>query len=188
MYVSFVFVICMCLGIKFCSIEYKGSFRSISCCSQESCTKMETIVCLVIVSAYLLTIQQKDNISSTLITDNAIVLVLINSNVFDIAVVPEQPTNLQGESLSPNSIQLTWDAPESTEANLESYELYFNDSHFRQNIRVTINPPRNSYLLEDLTPDTIYHIRVSAKSSRGEGASTPTIQVRTMDYGRHINN
>lgn len=96
--------------------------------------------------------------------------------------VPEQPTNLQGEALSPNSIQLTWDAPEATEANLESYELYFNDSHFRQNIRVTINPPQHSYLLEDLTPDTIYHIRVAAKSSRGEGASTPTIQVRTMDY------
>lgn len=126
--------------------------------------------------------------SPTLVNANAIVLVLINNNVYDVAVVPEQPTNLQGEALSPNSIQLTWDAPEATEANLESYELYFNDSHFRQNIRVTINPPQHSYLLEDLTPDTIYHIRVAAKSSRGEGASTPTIQVRTMDYGRHISN
>lgn len=83
---------------------------------------------------------------------------------------------------------MTWDAPEASDANYESYELYFNDSHFRQNIRVTIAPPRSSYLLEDLTPDTVYHIRVAAKSSRGEGASTPTIQVRTREFGKKISN
>ena len=66
---------------------------------------------------------------------------------------------------------------------IESYELYYNDSHFRQNVRVTISPPRNTYLVEDLTPDTIYHIRVAARSARGEGASTPTVQVRTMPFG-----
>ena len=37
-------------------------------------------------------------------------------------------------------------------------------------------------MMVDLTPDTVYHIRVAAKSSRGEGAPTPTIQVRTEEY------
>ena len=100
--------------------------------------------------------------------------------------VPEQPTNLQGEPVGPNSIQLTWDPPHISMETINSYELYFNDSHFRQNVRVTIGPPKPSHLLEDLTPNTVYHIRVAAKSSQGEGASTPTIQVRTFDFGKQL--
>lgn len=98
--------------------------------------------------------------------------------------VPEQPTNLQGKPMSPNSIQLTWDPPSDSGPSIESYELYFNDSHFRQNVRITISPPDNQYLLTDLTPDTVYHIKVSARSSRGEGAPTPTIQERTLEFGK----
>jgi len=71
----------------------------------------------------------------------------------------------------------------SSDELIDSYELYYNDSHFRENVHVTISPPRNAHLLTDLTPDTVYHIRLAAKSARGEGASTPTVQVRTLDYG-----
>jgi len=104
--------------------------------------------------------------------------------------VPEQPTNLQGEAVSPTSIQLTWDEPRERDGGagvaVDSYELYYNDSHLRQNVRVTIAPPVVSYRLDDLTPDTVYHIRVSARSAaRGESASTPTIQVRTPNYGQN---
>lgn len=109
-------------------------------------------------------------------------MIRASSVLFPLAV-PEQPTNLQGEAVSPNAIQLTWDPPEASGESIQSYELYYNDSHFRQNVRITISPPRNTYLLEDLTPNTVYHIRVAAKSLRGEGASTPTIQVRTLEYG-----
>ena len=105
--------------------------------------------------------------------------------MFTVAV-PEQPTSLQGEAVSPNSIQLTWDPPQDSGESLQSYELYYNDSHFRQNVRITISPPRNSYLLEDLTPNTVYHIRVSAKSQRGEGAPTRVIQVKTPEYGKLV--
>ena len=89
--------------------------------------------------------------------------------------------------MSPNSIQLSWDPPQLSPGEaIESFELYYNDSHLRKNIRLTIAPPTNSYRLEDLTPNTVYHIRVAAKSSHGVGASTPTIQVRTMEYGEWI--
>jgi hypothetical protein len=112
-------------------------------------------------------------------------------------LVPEQPTNLQGEPTSPNSIQLTWDPPQERNTGasgsggspiaIDGYELYYNDSHFRQNVRVTIAPPVNTYRLDDLTPNTVYHIRLAARSAaRGEGASTPTIQVRTPDFGMRL--
>jgi len=65
-----------------------------------------------------------------------------------------------------------------------SYELYYNDTHFRQNVRVTISPEQRSYLLTDLTADTIYHLRLAARTSRGEGPSTDMIQLQTLDYGQ----
>jgi len=98
-------------------------------------------------------------------------------------VVPGQPSNLQGVPVSANAIRLSWDHPAGTGDNIISYELYFNDSVQRRGVHVTISPPANTYLLDDLSPDTVYHVRLSAKSLRGEGVPTATIQVRTMEYG-----
>ncbi|XP_070195997.1 tyrosine-protein phosphatase Lar-like isoform X3 [Littorina saxatilis] len=95
--------------------------------------------------------------------------------------VPYQPLNLHADPISPNEILVKWDAPQEADS-ISSYELYYNDSHSRQNVRVSIQPPVNNYRLEDLTPDTVYHIRVSAKSARGEGPRTPTIQARTHPF------
>jgi len=61
--------------------------------------------------------------------------------------------------------------------------LYYNDSVQRRGVHVTVSPPDGTYLLGDLSPDTVYHIRLSAKSLRGEGVPTATIQVRTLEYG-----
>ena len=85
--------------------------------------------------------------------------------------VPGQPSNLQGVPVSANAIQLSWDHPPGRGDNIISYELYYNDSMQRRGVHVTISPPVDTYLLEDLTPDTVYHIRLSAKSLRGEGLS-----------------
>ena len=38
-------------------------------------------------------------------------------------------------------------------------------------------------VLENLYPNTIYHVWVAAKSRRGEGAATPKLSVRTEQYG-----
>jgi len=97
--------------------------------------------------------------------------------------VPGQPSNLQGVPVSANAIQLSWDHPAGAGDSLIAYELYFNDSLQRRGVQVTISPPVNTYLLSDLSPDTVYHIRLAAKSLRGEGVPTATIQVRTMEYG-----
>ncbi|KAK6188600.1 hypothetical protein SNE40_004745 [Patella caerulea] len=95
--------------------------------------------------------------------------------------VPFQPLNLKADPISPNEIVVMWDAPQEEEK-IESYQLYYNDSHMRQNIRISISPPDEKYKLIDLTPDTVYHIQVSAKSARGEGPKTPTVQAKTLPY------
>ena len=100
--------------------------------------------------------------------------------------MPEQPTNFQGEAVSPISIQLTWDPPMDSGNNIQSYELYYNDSHSRQKLHVSISSSLSSYLLNDLTPNTVYHIRLAAKSKRGEGASTATIQIKTPEFGESV--
>ena len=106
--------------------------------------------------------------------------------LFPITPVPGMPRNLQGDALGPNTIQLRWDPPEDSPV-IESYELYYNDSHMRHNVRITINPPQTRYLLTNLTADTFYHVRVAAKSKRGEGARTPTVQVKTDEYSKYNN-
>ena len=85
--------------------------------------------------------------------------------------------------MSASDIQLSWDHPPGGGDNIISYELYYNDSVQRRGVHVTVSPPVSTYLLEDLSPDTVYHIRLSAKSLRGEGVPTATIQVRTLEYG-----
>jgi len=85
--------------------------------------------------------------------------------------------------VSATSIQLSWDHPVGAGDSLISYELYYNDSVHRRGVQVTVSPPHNTYLLTDLSPNNVYHIRLAAKSLRGEGVPTATIQVRTNEYG-----
>jgi len=104
-----------------------------------------------------------------------------------IVSVPEQPRNLRGEAVSATAIQLEWTAPHTVPSNpVTSYELYYNDSSRRQNVHLTISPPVNSYLLEDLSPYSMYHIRVSAKTSHGEGPMTAALNIRTEEAGEFV--
>ena len=100
--------------------------------------------------------------------------------------MPLQPKNLQAAEVTANTITLIWDRPDESGDSIESYELYYNDSHFRQNVRISIKPPVETYVLENLTPNTVYHIHLAAKSSRAEGLPTPTIQVTTAPFGKTL--
>ncbi|GFN98457.1 tyrosine-protein phosphatase lar [Plakobranchus ocellatus] len=101
--------------------------------------------------------------------------------VFTSKGVPYQPVNLRASLVTANSIELTWTAPEERD-NILSYELYINDSHFRQKARLSIIPPVTKYRLTNLTPDTVYNIKVAAKSARGEGPPSKTVQAQTKAF------
>lgn len=95
--------------------------------------------------------------------------------------MPLVPKNLFAVAESPNDILVRWDPPDGNE-NIETYQLFYNDSFYRQNVRFVIKPATTEYRLKDLTPNTVYHIQVAASSSRGEGVRTPTIQVTTKPF------
>ena len=46
------------------------------------------------------------------------------------------------------------------------------------------DPTKTEHTLENLYPNTLYHIWIAAKSRRGEGAATPKLAVRTDQYGK----
>ena len=97
--------------------------------------------------------------------------------------VPEQPANLQGAAVSPSEIRLTWDPPPDSGQSVLRYHIYYNDSHLHQNVKVTTERRQTTYTMSDLMANTVYHIRVAAESERGEGSATPTVQVKTDEYG-----
>lgn len=47
-------------------------------------------------------------------------------------------------------------------------------------------PIGESYTLSGLYPNTLYYVWLAARSQRGEGATTPPIQVRTKQYGESL--
>jgi len=101
--------------------------------------------------------------------------------------VPEQPRDLRGEAVSSTSIRVVWSAPHTVGSDpVTSYKLYYNDSTRRQNVQLTILARVNSYLIEDLSPNTVYHIRLSATTSHGEGPMTAAVSVRTDEDGELV--
>ncbi|XP_067952178.1 receptor-type tyrosine-protein phosphatase delta-like isoform X2 [Watersipora subatra] len=100
--------------------------------------------------------------------------------------VPLAPVNLQVVRKTENSITLRWEKPEGEEIIL-SYEIYINDSRSQtpsdssQPSTRSVYPPRVEYVLENLFPNTIYHIKMTARSEHGVGPHTPTIQVKTEE-------
>ena len=53
------------------------------------------------------------------------------------------------------------------------------------NTKTIEDPNTTEYVLENLYPNTLYHVWVAAKSRRGEGAATPKLAVRTEQYGEY---
>ena len=97
--------------------------------------------------------------------------------IYVIVSTPGQPRNINANVLSPKKIEVSW-RPPTDSANIRSYNVYFNDTSVMEH-------PNNSYVLENLIPDTVYHIKVSATSTNGrEGEKSPMIEVKTSPLGK----
>ncbi|XP_041474903.1 tyrosine-protein phosphatase Lar-like isoform X2 [Lytechinus variegatus] len=90
--------------------------------------------------------------------------------------VPSQPEQFEGVAISAFQIRLTW-MMRDTEPQIVRYELYYNVSTSDMHKTIT---PTTDYVLGDLRPNTLYHIRLAARSETGEGASSPVITVKTQ--------
>ncbi|PIK36505.1 putative receptor-type tyrosine-protein phosphatase F [Apostichopus japonicus] len=96
--------------------------------------------------------------------------------------VPGQPENFAGQAISATEIQLTWTMRDNVQ--ITRYELYYNTSSSGSEEQYRAISPSNSFILNNLSPNTLYHIRLAASSTNGVGASTSVISIRTEQSGK----
>lgn len=108
----------------------------------------------------------------------------VNLNVFIVChlTVPGQPENFAGQAISATEIQLTWTMRDNVQ--ITRYELYYNTSSSGSEEQYRAISPSNSFILNNLSPNTLYHIRLAASSTNGVGASTSVISIRTEQSGK----
>ncbi|XP_056019779.1 receptor-type tyrosine-protein phosphatase F-like isoform X15 [Ostrea edulis] len=96
--------------------------------------------------------------------------------------IPSQPRNIYATVTGPNTIDVSWDPPSQTRNVVSQYWVYYNDTYLKQGNKAVVKGTETKYQLQDLTPDTVYTIKVSALSEKGEGAATRIIQAKTQPF------
>ncbi|KAJ8007460.1 hypothetical protein DPEC_G00117730 [Dallia pectoralis] len=92
--------------------------------------------------------------------------------------VPGPVENLQVESISPTSIQASWDAPAYANGPLLGYRLLWTETPSGKEQSVEVNGP--SYRMEGLKKFTEYSLRVLALNRYGPGVTTEDVRVTTQ--------
>ncbi|XP_073400593.1 receptor-type tyrosine-protein phosphatase F isoform X12 [Dendrobates tinctorius] len=90
------------------------------------------------------------------------------------------PQNLQVVGLTTSTTELSWEPPVLSERNgkITNYTVVYRDINSPQDL---INVTRDTYItLVNLKPDTTYDIKVRARTNKGLGPLSPSIQSRTM--------
>ncbi|CRK99959.1 CLUMA_CG013255, isoform B [Clunio marinus] len=95
--------------------------------------------------------------------------------------VPSQPSNFRAIDIGETAVTLQWSKPSHSGENIVHYELYWNDTYANEQHHQRI-PNVETYTMSGLYPDTLYYIWLAARSQRGEGATSPSIPVRTKQY------
>ena len=99
------------------------------------------------------------------------------------------PENVISEEASANSIRLMWKSVPLIEQNgkIMKYSVLYKDINSRGNASEVVVPtPESSVLLEGLSADTVYDVRLCAFTAVGPGPYSPSVQFRTqrLDQGR----
>ncbi|XP_022247809.1 tyrosine-protein phosphatase Lar-like isoform X3 [Limulus polyphemus] len=92
------------------------------------------------------------------------------------------PRNVQARPLSSSTVVIQWDPPKEPNGQVTGYKVYFTT---RPNLPTTNWNTQNvdsSTLttISDMTPQTIYTIRIQAFTSRGSGPLSAPVQVKTQ--------
>uniref|UniRef100_A0AAX7VKS9 Receptor-type tyrosine-protein phosphatase delta n=1 Tax=Astatotilapia calliptera TaxID=8154 RepID=A0AAX7VKS9_ASTCA len=93
------------------------------------------------------------------------------------------PENIISEEASATSLQLAWKTVPLIEQNgkILKYSVLYKDINSRGNATEVVVPTqRSSVLLEGLSADTVYDVRVCAFTAVGPGPYSPSVQFRTQ--------
>ncbi|XP_058496360.1 protein tyrosine phosphatase receptor type Db isoform X14 [Solea solea] len=93
------------------------------------------------------------------------------------------PENIYSEESSATFLQLAWKAVPLIEQNgrITKYSVLYKDINSRGNAsEVAVPAPKSSVLLEGLSADTVYDVRVCAFTVVGPGPYSPSVQFRTQ--------
>ncbi|XP_078241140.1 receptor-type tyrosine-protein phosphatase delta isoform X23 [Pogona vitticeps] len=99
------------------------------------------------------------------------------------------PQNLQSESATSTSVQLTWQPPILSERNgiITKYTLQYRDINLAlQQTEVPVVPPDTAMTLSGLKPDTTYDVKIRAHTSKGPGPYSPSVQFRTLPVDQAV--
>ncbi|XP_063770076.1 receptor-type tyrosine-protein phosphatase delta isoform X6 [Pseudophryne corroboree] len=108
--------------------------------------------------------------------------------------IPEEipngfPQNLQCESMSSTSVQITWQPPILAERNgvITKYTLLYRDiNNPNHPIEVHIVPADTTVTLTAIKPDTIYDVKIRAYTIKGPGPFSPSVQFRTLPVDQAV--
>ncbi|KAF0037479.1 hypothetical protein F2P81_010353 [Scophthalmus maximus] len=93
------------------------------------------------------------------------------------------PENINSEEASATSLRLKWKSVPLIEQNgkITTYSVLYKDINSRGNASEVVVPvPGSSVLLEGLSADTVYDVRVCAFTTVGPGPYSPSVQFRTQ--------
>ncbi|KAI3352447.1 hypothetical protein L3Q82_005401 [Scortum barcoo] len=93
------------------------------------------------------------------------------------------PENIISEEASATSLRLAWKSVPLIEQNgkIMKYSVLYRDINSRGNASEVVVPaPGSSVLLEGLSPDTVYDVRLCAFTAVGPGPYSPSVQFRTQ--------
>ncbi|XP_034045235.1 receptor-type tyrosine-protein phosphatase delta-like isoform X3 [Thalassophryne amazonica] len=93
------------------------------------------------------------------------------------------PENIICEEASTTSLRLAWKSVPLIEQNgkIVTYSVLYKDINSRGNAsEVLVAAPESSVLLEGLSADTVYQVRVCALTAVGAGPYSPSVQFRTQ--------
>lgn len=99
------------------------------------------------------------------------------------------PENVLLEEASATSLRLAWKSVPLIEQNgkITKYSVLYKDINSRGNASEVVVPtPGSTVLLEGLSADTVYDVRLCAFTAVGPGPYSPSVQFRTqrLDQGR----
>ncbi|XP_055940735.1 tyrosine-protein phosphatase Lar-like isoform X5 [Argiope bruennichi] len=92
------------------------------------------------------------------------------------------PRNVQARPLSSSTVVIQWDPPKEPNGQVTGYKVYYTTRPNLPTSAWNTQPVDNNQLttISDLTPQTIYTIRIQAFTSRGPGPHSAPVQVKTQ--------